>query len=57
MPLRPPEDRPMTLDDALAIFGAIVLAVILFMGFRRSTRIPLSGRDPTNFEGPPGSHA
>jgi hypothetical protein len=38
----------MTLDDALAIFGAIVLAVILFMGFRRSTRIPLSGRDPTN---------
>jgi len=43
----------MTLVDVLIIIGAIVLAVIVIMGFRRSSRIPPSGRDPSNFEGPP----
>jgi FtsZ-interacting cell division protein ZipA len=42
----------MTLVDALIIIGAVVLAAIVIMGFRRSSRIPPSGRDPTNFEGP-----
>jgi hypothetical protein len=44
----------MTLVDVLTILGAIVLAAIVIMGFRGSNRIPPSGRDPANFEGPPG---
>jgi FtsZ-interacting cell division protein ZipA len=43
----------MTLVDLLIIIGAIVLVAIVIMGFRRSSRIPPSGRDPSNFEGPP----
>jgi FtsZ-interacting cell division protein ZipA len=43
----------MALVDVLIIIGAIVLAVIVIMGFRHSNRIPPSGRDPSNFEGPP----
>lgn len=47
----------MTLGDTFAILGAIVLAAIVVLGFRRSSRIPPSGRDPTDFEGPSGSHS
>jgi hypothetical protein len=42
----------MTPVDVLTIIGAIVLAAIVIIGFRRSSRIPPSGRDPANFEGP-----
>jgi hypothetical protein len=47
----------MSLGDTCAVLGAIELAAIVVFGFWRSNRIPPSGRDPTNFEGPPGSHA
>jgi hypothetical protein len=43
----------MTSIDVLMIIGAAVLAAIVIIGFRRSNRIPPSGRDPANFEGPP----
>jgi hypothetical protein len=43
----------MTAVDVLTIAGAIALVAVVIKGFRRSSRIPPSGRDPANFEGPP----
>jgi hypothetical protein len=38
----------MTVADILTIAGAVALGCIMFLGFRRSNRIPPSGRDPND---------
>ena len=43
----------MTFMDAFTLIGAIALGAVVVYGFRGSSRIPPSGRDPANFEGPP----
>ena len=43
----------MTAVDVLTITGTIALVAVVIKGFRRSSLIPPSDRDPTNFEGPP----
>jgi hypothetical protein len=43
----------MDMSDILKLLGAAALALIVVYGFRRSSRIPPSGRDPYDFQGPP----
>jgi hypothetical protein len=52
---RPERRSTMTVVDALTITGALALVAVVIKGFRRSSRIPPSGRDPASFEGPPAA--